>query len=121
MADASRLKGLRRGGLGAPPSLDEARADLAHSVEQPGGDVAASHGSFGSVSEGRPGAPRPGSGPRIDGRTMRRSGRTVQFATRVSPEFDERVRQIAMRDGLLLVEVLERALAAYESSNQATR
>lgn len=52
----------------------------------------------------------------MDGRTMRRSGRTVQFATRVSPEFDERIRQIAMRDGLLLVEVLERALDAYETS-----
>ena len=49
---------------------------------------------------------------------MRRSGRTVQFATRVSPDFDERVRQIAMRDGMLLVEVLEHALEAYEQSNK---
>ena len=55
---------------------------------------------------------------RIDGRTLRRSGRTVQFATRVSPEFDERVRRIALRDGLLLVEVLERALDAYEHSGK---
>jgi len=54
----------------------------------------------------------------MDGRTMRRSGRTVQFATRVSPEFDERIRQIAMRDGLLLVEVLERALDTYEASQK---
>ena len=53
---------------------------------------------------------------RIDGRTLRRSGRTIQFATRVSPEFDARLRQIAQRDGLLLVEVLERALEAYESA-----
>ena len=53
---------------------------------------------------------------RIDGlyASRRPSGRTIQFATRVSPEFDDRVRQIAMRDGLLLVEVLERALDAYE-------
>jgi len=54
----------------------------------------------------------------MDGRTMRRSGRTVQFATRVSPEFDERIRQIAMREGMLLVEVLERALDAYEASQK---
>ena len=33
---------------------------------------------------------------------------------RKSPEFDERIRQTALRDGLLLVEVLERALEAYE-------
>jgi len=52
------------------------------------------------------------------GRTMRRSGRTVQFATRVSPEFDDRVRQIALRDGMLLVEVLENALDAYEQSRK---
>jgi hypothetical protein len=39
----------------------------------------------------------------------------VQFATRVSPEFDQRIRQIAMRDGMLLVEVLERALDAYDA------
>ncbi len=51
---------------------------------------------------------------RLDGRTMRRSGRTIQFATRVSPEFDERIRQIAFRDRMLLVEVLEHALDAYE-------
>jgi len=54
----------------------------------------------------------------MDGRTMRRSGRTVQFATRVSPEFDERIRQIATREGMLLVEVLECALDAYEASQK---
>jgi hypothetical protein len=42
----------------------------------------------------------------------------VQFATRVSPEFDERIRQIAERDGLLLVEVLERALDALEKASR---
>jgi len=38
----------------------------------------------------------------------------VQLATRVTPEFDERIRTIAERDELLIVEVLERALEAYE-------
>jgi hypothetical protein len=32
----------------------------------------------------------------------------------VSPEFDDRLRTIAEREGLLLVEVLERALDLYE-------
>jgi hypothetical protein len=50
---------------------------------------------------------------------LRRSNRTVQFATRVSPEFDERIRQTALRDGLLLVEVLERALEAYEQRRKS--
>jgi hypothetical protein len=58
----------------------------------------------------------PASPQRMDGRTARRSNRTLQFATRVSPEFDERIRAVAARDGLMLVEVLERALDAYEAS-----
>lgn len=98
MADASKLRQFRRPGLGAPPSLQEAR-DLSP----------------------EPVAPPPAQEPptpaiRIDGRSLRRSGRTVQFATRVSPEFDLRVRSLAQREGLLLVEVLERALEAYEKS-----
>ena len=40
----------------------------------------------------------------------------MQFATRVSPEFDNQLRAIAERDGKLLVEVLENALKAYEQS-----
>ena len=53
---------------------------------------------------------------RIDGRTLRKTGRTVQFATRVSEDFDDRLRHIAQRDGIKLVEVLERALDLYEAS-----
>ncbi len=116
MADASKLKGLRRSGLGAPPPLDEARTDL---VLAPARELANSHANQPSaanaatpVGSTEPAAARTG---RLDGRTMRRSGRTVQFATRVSPDFDERIRQIALRDRMLLVEVLERALDAYEA------
>lgn len=131
MADASRLKGMRRQGLGPPPPPEEARTDLAPPPEPPELSAPPALGA-------RPDAPVPQSqaapqphgkahqgiaaepprAGRIDGRTLRRSGRTVQFATRVSPEFDERVRQIALRDGLLLVEVLERALATYERSRK---
>lgn len=103
MADASRLKQLRRAGLGPPPPPAEARADLAPTPPPtlPPAPPAAAPG------DGR------GEG-RIDGRRLRRSGRTLQFATRVSAAFDTRLRGIAARDGLLLVEVLERALDAYE-------
>jgi hypothetical protein len=40
----------------------------------------------------------------------------MTFATKVTPEFDTRLREIAQRDGLLFVEVLERALDAYEKT-----
>lgn len=90
MADVSKLKARR--GLPPPPPMEEASSNL-------------------SAPEHAPQAPT-----RVDGRSARRTGRTVQFATRVSPDFDERLRQIAARDHLLLVEILERALDAYEAS-----
>jgi len=101
MADVSKLK---RRTLGAPPPPTEASTNLA----QP--EV---------VQEPPPPAPlhlvAEASGyHRRDGRSMRRSNRVVQFATRVTPEFDERIRSIAEREELLIVEVLERALDAYE-------
>ena len=118
MADASKLKSLRRSGLGAPPAPEEARTDLAPTLLShpvPIGEPAPVPAASGSLHRSNA---DPSLAGRVDGRTMRRSGRTVQFATRVSPEFDERIRRIAMQDGMLLVEVLERALDAYEASRQ---
>ena len=77
---------LRRKTLSTPPSLNEA-------PELPRDNA----------------PPRPLYQPR-----PRRSIRTLQLGLKVSPEFDQRLRQIAARDGLLMVEVLERALDSYE-------
>lgn len=51
----------------------------------------------------------------LDRRTLRATGRTQQFATRVTEEWHAEIKSIAERDGLKLVEVLEDALAAYEA------
>lgn len=115
MADASKLKGLRRSGLGAPPPQHEARTDLV--PEPPRSILPSIESATATRQPQRPDTAVPQAG-RMDGRTMRRSGRTVQFATRVSPEFDERIRQIAMREGMLLVEVLECALETYEADRK---
>jgi hypothetical protein len=98
MADLSKLK-QRKSSLPPPPAIDEASLNL-------------------EAPEHAPAAPAPtaSSKPRVDGRTLRRTNRTIQLATRVTAEFDERLRVIAQRDGLLIVEVLERALDAYEAS-----
>jgi hypothetical protein len=112
MADLSKLK--RRSTLGAPPPPAEASSNLEaaeivlppHPVPPATERIAASMPS--SAGQGR----------RLrDGRSARRTGRTVQFATRVTPDFDERFRAIAERDRLLHVELLEKSLAAYESSH----
>jgi hypothetical protein len=108
MADFGKL----RRNLPPPPPMDEASENLkapevAPIAPEPVQTIAAP-----VAPASLPAAELPP--PRRDGRTMRRTNRTVAFATRVSPEFDNRVRDIAERDGLMLVEVLERALEAYE-------
>ncbi|WP_036263111.1 hypothetical protein [Methylocapsa aurea] len=92
MADLSKLMKKR---LGAPPQLDDTPDNLKAPEVAPAAPAA---------------TPRRGE----DGRSARRTGRTVQFATRVSEEFDKRFRQVAKRDGLLLAQLLEKSLEAYE-------
>ena len=115
MADMSKLK--RRRSLGTPPSVEEASPNLQAPETAP-------VSSAESLLQPWP-APtliQTGQGtPARDGRSARRTGRTLQFATRVSPEFDQRLRDIAERDRLLLVEVLERALDAYEAARRSGR
>jgi hypothetical protein len=50
----------------------------------------------------------------IDGRSLRATGRTLQFATRVRPETSKRMRQIAKRDKITLGGLIELAVEAYE-------
>lgn len=108
MADMSKLKKGR--GLGAPPPLEEASPNLAAPEVAP-------------ASPPAPLAPTPALSPSIrrDGRTLRKTNRTVAFATRVTQDFDCRVREIAEQTGLKIVEVLEAALAAYERENHPAR
>ncbi len=116
MADFGKI---RRGSLGSPPPMEEASQNLQAPEVAP---VAPEpEPSAPSIPESVPPAfPAPSimvvEQPRArrDGRTLRRTNRTIAFATRVSAEFDDRIRDIAERDGLKLVEVLERALDAYE-------
>ena len=102
MADPAKLR-RNKNTLGSPPPASEASGNLEAPEVAP---VAA---------PSSPTTPVPKK--RIDGRTLRRSGRTVQFATRVTPDFDFRIREIAERDDLLIVQVLERALALYVEKN----
>ena len=113
MADLTRLK--RRSSLGAPPPLAEASPNLEAPETAPplAPEVLAPAPRMAVV---RPLEQDVQDIARRDGRSARRSGRTLQFATRVSPEFDRRLRAIAEHERKLLVEVLEEALEAYEQS-----
>jgi hypothetical protein len=123
MADLSKLR--RRNTLGAPPSLEEASQNLQAPeippVMEPPAEVPrrATVPSQEPASTPEDAIPQPPHQQlRIDGRSLRKTGRTLQLATRVSWEFDEKLRYIAQRDGLKLVEVLERALEAYEEARK---
>lgn len=93
MANLSKLK---KGRLGSPPPQEEASGNL----------------------QAPETAPEPTATPRRgrDFRARRRTHRTVQFATRVSPDFDEKIRRLAARDDLMLAEILEKAVDAYEKT-----
>ena len=51
---------------------------------------------------------------KIDGRSRRKTGRTEAFATRVSPDFKERLDRVAEKTGMPYCEILEIALRNYE-------
>jgi len=112
MVDMSKLKKGR--GLGVPPSPDEASPNLAAPEVAPVLSLRHLETITPASLTTRP-------APRKDGRSLRKTNRTVAFATRVTREFDDRVREIAEQTGLKIVEVLEAALAAYERENNAAR
>ena len=123
MADLSKLR--RRNTLGAPPPLEEASQNLQAPEIAPVMEPPAEVPHRATVPSQEPASAPENATPqpphqqlRIDGRSMRKTGRTIQLATRVSWEFDEKLRSIAQRDGLKLVEVLEQALEAYEEARK---
>lgn len=113
MADLSKLKTstARRKTLGEPPALDEASNNL----------TAPEHAPAPLVVHQRPASNETGGQggyQRRDGRSARKTNRTLAFATRVSEDFDRRFRDVAERDGLLIVELLEKSLDAYEGQRR---
>lgn len=87
MADLSKFK---KKSLGTPPSLNEAGDNLSSP------EIAPLDEEY------------------VDGRTKRKTGRTEQLATRVTSEFHKRVKMLAARDELKIVELLEKSIDLYE-------
>ncbi|MGE5421617.1 MAG: hypothetical protein ACM3O2_00150 [Syntrophothermus sp.] len=63
-------------------------------------------------------APKESEQKKIDARTLRKTGRTIQFATRVTERFDRQFRAVAKRDNVMLATLLELALEAYENNRK---
>ena len=112
MADLSRFK---RKSLGAPPPIEQASSNLSAPETAP---VAPSDPPIHTEARQSHPAARGRARKLIDGRSLRKTGRTVPFATRISMEFEELLHKIAKRDGLMLVEVLEKGVIAYEAARK---
>lgn len=115
MADASKLKTKRaRGGLGVPPGPDELATSLNAPEIAPA--VSAIPQAYLSPVNHDPMVTQivTEAYTRRDGRSARKTNRTLAFATRVTPAFDQEIRDIAEREGVKLVEVLEKAVEAYK-------
>ena len=52
----------------------------------------------------------------IDRRTLRKTGRTEQFNTRVKKGFRQKVKMLAARDGISMAEVIELSVEMYEKA-----
>ncbi|EBL5603347.1 TPA: hypothetical protein I8P03_003820 [Salmonella enterica subsp. enterica serovar Napoli] len=125
MADASKLKNRSRKNLGSPPGPEEVATSLNSPEVAPVAVVpdAAEQTVPVSPASSVPETTTPAttqvsnSAPYIrrDGRSARKTYRIIPFATRVTPEFDNEIRDIAEREGIKLVEVLENALIAYKA------
>lgn len=115
MADASKLKSKRaRIGLGSPPGPDEVATSLNAPEIAPAEPQQLSEPVPYSKPEQEDDRPNALPYTRRDGRSARKTNRTLAFATRITPELDNEIRDIADREGLRLVEVLENAIAAYK-------
>ncbi|EAP7442979.1 hypothetical protein AB627_19635 [Salmonella enterica] len=125
MADASKLKNRTRKNLGNPPGPEEVATSLNSPEVAPIAVVpdAAEQTVPVPPASSVPETTTPAttqvsnSAPytRRDGRSARKTYRIIPFATRVTPEFDNEIRDIAEREGIKLVEVLENALIAYKA------
>ena len=104
MADLSKLARRR---LGPPPPIDDASTNLQAPEVAPAAPLAPAAAAP-VVEDDKP--------RRKDGRSLRRTGRTVQFATRISPQLDQDIRDIAESRQWLITEVLEKAVATLKKN-----
>lgn len=92
MADFSNLKKKNR--LGFPPQASEIKNNL---------QLPESHDVTADL---------------VDGRTLKKTGRTHQLATRVRFDFYKKVKRLALDNDITIAELLEKAIASYENDNR---
>lgn len=75
--------------------------------------------TLGNLDEPEFSTPAPKKGraaKKVDGRTLRRTGRTEQFSTRVHPDFKKKIYALSDKTGKQYNEILEESLALFENN-----
>lgn len=104
--------------MAVPPGPDETKGVLREPEHAPSAAPPVAQIARVPVAQGSVGALQPDHATaerRV--RPDKKTNRSVQIVTRFTPEFNRRLRALAKRDGLLLCEVIEKALVLYEKSS----
>lgn len=116
MATIEKRKKARKNPLGTPPSVEESRGNLMEPEAAPA-IVTSTKKTTSPPEEGR-GARRTtttkNGAVSTDGRTLRKTGRTEQFSTRVHPDFKQELFAVAQTTGKNYNVILEESLELYK-------
>jgi hypothetical protein len=55
---------------------------------------------------------------KVDGRSLRKTGRTHPFSTHIKRETHNEMKRIVARDGITIGELIEKAIEAYEAARR---
>jgi len=97
MEKITKTSKTKRYSLGEPPAPTETRQTLNESV------------------------PLPITAPKVDGRTLRQTGRTSQFNVMLSPDFREQIAQVAQIDRLTYPQLLTIMFRVYSELSPETQ
>ncbi len=125
MATIGKRKTPRKNPLGTPPTVEQARDNLNEPETAPAIDTSVNVAPV--VKKVTPKNPKKGGAAtgtkrteqRVDGRSLRKTGRTEQFATRVSPDFKKELYSVAQMTGKNYNVILEESLELYKQKELA--
>jgi len=115
MAEIQKRSRPRPNPLGAPPTPEETRGNLKEPEVAPAPLAVVKEAPVTEEAPKPVKATRKAREETIDGRTLRRTGRTEQFSTRVHPDFKKRLFKIAKHTGKNYNVILEECLDLYDA------
>lgn len=117
----AKRKSPRKNPLGVPPTVEKSRGNLMEPEAAPSLEPVTAEKKSATSKEGRAAQPKKArtvakraAAPAADGRTLRKTGRTEQFSTRVHPDFKQELFDVAQTTGKNYNVILEESLELYK-------